>query len=167
MIEAVVGDITTAPCEAIVNAANSQLWMGGGVAGAIKRAAGPEVESEAMAQGPIRHGEAVVTSAGALPAPIRWIIHAATMGPDLRTDENLIRRATASALAAAARIGARSIALPAMGTGVGGFPMDRAAVVMVEEARVAAAEPGTSLERILFVLRDKAARRLFELAIAG
>ena len=159
-IDAVVGDVTTADVEAIVNAANSQLWMGGGVAGAIKRAAGAEVESEAMAQGPIQPGEAVVTSAGRLPPPIRWVIHAATMGSDLQTTEELVRRATASALAAAARIGARSIALPAMGTGVGGFPMDRAATVMVGEARQAAASGG-SVERIVFVLRDDTARETF------
>jgi O-acetyl-ADP-ribose deacetylase (regulator of RNase III) len=160
VIETIVGDITTVDCDAIVNAANSQLWMGGGVAGAIKRAAGSIVEQEAMAQGPIRPGEAVVTSAGSLPPPIRWVIHAATMGSDLRTSEDLVRQATASALAAAARIGARSIALPAMGTGVGGFPMDRAAHVMVEEARRASGAGG-SVERVVFVLRDESARALF------
>jgi O-acetyl-ADP-ribose deacetylase (regulator of RNase III) len=163
-IEAVVGDITSSDCEAIVNAANSQLWMGGGVAGAIKRAAGPIVELEAMAQGPINPGEAVATSGGSLPTPIRWVIHAATMGPDLQTNEHLIRQATASALATAAEIGARSIALPAMGTGVGGFPISRAAQVMVEEAQMATepGRPGSSLERVLFVLRDEESRRLFD-----
>lgn len=160
-IEAIVGDITTADTEAIVNAANSQLWMGGGVAGAIKRAAGGSVEQEATAQGPIQPGESVVTSAGNLAEPIRWVIHAATMGPDLQTSEELVRRATASAFAAAARVGAKSIALPAMGTGVGGFPMQRAATVMVEEARKAAEAKG-SLERIVFVLRDDAAKQTFE-----
>ena len=164
-IEAIVGDITTADVEAIVNAANSQLWMGGGVAGAIKRAAGSIVEQEALAQGPIQPGEAVATSAGALPPPIRWVIHAATMGPDLQTSEELVRMATASALAKAAEIGARSIALPAMGTGVGGFPMDRAAAVMVEEAK-RAAQSGGSLERIVFVLRDESAQQLFARQLA-
>ena len=96
-IEAIVGDITRVDCEAIVNAANSQLWMGGGVAGAIKRAGGQVIEDEAVAQGPIRPGEAAATGAGALPDPIRWVIHAATMGPDLQTSEELVRRATASA----------------------------------------------------------------------
>src|SRR6188768_2497726 len=111
-IEAVVGDITRIDAEAIVNAANSHLWMGGGVAGAIKRAAGSIVEQEAVAQGPIQPGEAVATSAGALPPPIRWVIHAATMGPDLQTSEDLVRQATASALAKAAEVGATSIAMP-------------------------------------------------------
>src|SRR5262245_57546984 len=122
-IDVKVGDLTTVDCEAIVNAANSQLWMGGGVAGAILRAGGQVIEDEAMAQGPIQPGEAVITSAGSLSTPIRWVIHAATMGPDLQTDESLVRTATASALAAAAGIGAKSVAMPAMGTGVGGFPM--------------------------------------------
>lgn len=158
-IEAIVGDITQVEAEAIVNAANSELWMGGGVAGAIKRAGGSEIEVEAMAQGPIRPGEAVVTSAGRLPPPIRWVIHAATMGPDLQTSEALVRAATASALARAAEIGAKSVALPAMGTSVGGFPIERAAQVMVEEAM--RLRGGGSLQRIVFVLRDEIARRLF------
>jgi len=160
VLAVVMGDLTAADTDAIVNAANSQLWMGGGVAGAIKRAAGEGVESEAMAQGPIQPGESVVTSAGNLPDPIRWVVHAATMGPDLRTSEELIRLATASALAAAADAGARSIAFPALGTGVGGFPLASAARVMVEVAgRVAAA--GTPLERIVFVVRDETAANAF------
>jgi len=163
-LEAVVGDITVADTDAIVNAANSQLWMGGGVAGAIKRAAGDEVQDEAVAQGPIEPGESVITSAGRLPAPIRWIVHAATMGPDLVTSEDYIRQATASALAVAARAGARSIAFPALGTGVGGFALDRAAEVMVEEARRALAE-GLSIERIVFVGRGDETRAAFDAAI--
>jgi O-acetyl-ADP-ribose deacetylase (regulator of RNase III) len=161
-IEAMIGDITRVDTEAIVNAANSELWMGGGVAGAIKRAAGQSVEQEAMAQGPIRPGEAVATSAGSLRAPIQWVIHAATMCPDLRTSEALVRSATAAALQRAVQVGARSIALPAMGTGVGGFPMDRAAVVMVDEARrLADSDAAKALERILFVLRDDRALAAF------
>ena len=164
-IDAIVGDITSVDVEAIVNAANSELWMGGGVAGAIKRAAGSIVEQEAVVQGPIQPGEAVATSAGALSLPIRWVIHAATMGPDLETSEELVRMATASALAKAAEIGAKSIALPAMGTGVGRFPIERAAAVMVDEARRAAQSDG-SLERIVFVLRDESAQQLFARQIA-
>jgi O-acetyl-ADP-ribose deacetylase len=159
-IEVVVGNITAVEADAIVNAANSQLWMGGGVAGAIKRAAGAQVEAEAMAQGPIRPGQAVVTSAGRLPAPIRWVIHAATMGADLRTSEEYIRAATRSVLVEAARIGARSIALPALGTGVGGFSVRRTAEIMVAEAQRAEESVGP-LERILFVVRDPAAREEF------
>src|SRR5205807_5858876 len=85
-IRVVKGDITALPCEAIVNAANSHLWMGGGVAGAIKRRGGPEIEQEAMRRGPVPVGEAVATGAGRLPA--RYVIHAVTMGQDLRSEEH-------------------------------------------------------------------------------
>lgn len=159
-IEVMVGDITAVEVEAIVNAANSQLWMGGGVAGAIKRAAGAQVEADAMAQGPIRPGQAVVTSAGQLPPPIRWVIHAATMGADLRTSEEYIRAATRAAIETAAQVGAKSIALPALGTGVGGFSIHRAAEIMVAEAH-RAQESASPLERILFVVRDQSAREEF------
>lgn len=159
-IEAIVGDITRADAEAIVNAANSELWMGGGVAGAIKVAGGLEIESEAIAQGPIRPGEAVATSAGRLSPPIRMVIHAATMGPDLQTSEALVRAATGSALAKAVEMGAASIALPAMGTGVGGFPMEHAAAAMVEEV-VRAADAGRAPPRVTFVLRTEESRRSF------
>jgi len=164
-IEVVVGDLLDAGTDAIVNAANSELWMGGGVAGAIKRAAGSEVESEAMAQGPIKPGESVVTSAGRLPPPTRWVVHAATMGPDLRTSADYIRGATASALAAAARVGATSIALPALGTGVGGFSIERAAQLMVSEALEFA--PGSNLKRVVFVVRSQAAQEEFVRACAS
>lgn len=153
-IEVAVGDLTQADTDTIVNAANSQLWMGGGVAGAIKRAAGEEVEREAVAQGPIRPGEAVATSAGNLQPPIRHVIHAATMGPDLLTSEAYIRAATASALARAVDVGAGSIALPALGTGVGGFSMGEAARVMVEETK-SAARAGRAPARVVFVLRNE------------
>jgi len=162
-LEVVIGDITSAKVEAIVNAANSELWMGGGVAGAIKRAAGDGVEQEAMAQGPIEPGESVATSAGELPAPIRLVIHAATMGPDLMTSETLIRQATTSALAQASRLGATSLAYPALGTGVGGFRMDQAAEAMVSS--VLAADDG-SVEMVLFVVRDFPAMQDFAAAIA-
>ncbi|HEY7024121.1 MAG TPA: macro domain-containing protein [Candidatus Limnocylindrales bacterium] len=161
-LEVVIGDITSAKVEAIVNAANSELWMGGGVAGAIKRAAGDSVEKEAMALGPISPGESVVTSAGALPAPIKWVVHAATMGPDLLTSESLIREATTSALAEGARIGATSMAYPALGTGVGGFRMDQAAEVMVGAVL---AGDGGPVEMVLFVVRDFPAMQEFASAI--
>lgn len=162
-LEVVVGDLVNADTDAIVNAANSQLWMGGGVAGAIRRAAGSEVESEAMGQGPIKPGESVVTSAGRLAAPIRWVVHAATMGPDLQTSEEYIRLATGSALAAAARAGAASLAFPALGTGVGGFPIERAAKVMVDAVRAVAARQ--SVDRVVFVVRNEEAKRAFEEAL--
>lgn len=162
-VEVTVDDLLDADADAIVNAANSELWMGGGVSGAIKRAAGEQVEREAMAQGPILPGEAVATSAGRLPPPIRWVIHAATMGPDLQTSEYYIRSATASALAVAVQVGAKSVAFPALGTGVGGFPIERAAQIMVEACRQAA-EAGWAPERVVFVLRSAEATAAFRQA---
>ncbi len=124
-------DITQLAVDAIVNAANSELWMGGGVAGAIKRAGGMVIEREAQAKGPIPVGEAVVTSAGQLPC--RYVIHAATMGPDLVTDAAKIRAATRNALWRAEELGLSTLAFPALGTGVGGFSLTEAARLMVEE----------------------------------
>jgi len=160
-IEVMVGDLTKTPVEAIVNAANNELWMGGGVAGAIRAAGGAGIEQEAMAQGPIEPGTAVATSAGRLPLPIRWVIHAATMpAATLLTDEVLIRSATRSALKKADEVGAKSVGLPALGTGVGGFPVERAARVMAEEA-VAFGRTAQSVGRVVFVVRNEEARRAF------
>jgi O-acetyl-ADP-ribose deacetylase (regulator of RNase III) len=124
------------------------------VAGAIKRAGGEEIEREAVAKGPIEVGEAVATGAGSLSAT--WVIHGAVMGQDLRTDEDLVRRTTESCLRVADELGAESLALPAFGTGVGGFPVERCARIMVEAVR--AHRPG-SLTRVVFaVFGDEAAR---------
>lgn len=158
-IELIKGDIAEVGADAIVNAANDHLWMGAGVAGALKRAGGDEIEREAMAKGPIAVGEAVATGAGRLPA--KWVIHAAAMGQDLRTDADKIRRATASALRVADEIGARSIVFPALGTGVGGFPIDDCARVIVDAVR-AHLDSGSRLERVTFVLRGDDAFRAFE-----
>jgi O-acetyl-ADP-ribose deacetylase (regulator of RNase III) len=152
------GDIATVAADAIVNAANDHLWMGAGVAGALKRAGGDEIEREAMAKGPIAVGDAVATGAGRLPA--RWVIHAAAMGQDLRTDADKIRRATASALRVADEVGARSIVFPALGTGVGGFPLDECARIMVTAVRAHLA--GSAIERVIFALRGEDALRAFE-----
>jgi O-acetyl-ADP-ribose deacetylase len=141
------GDIAAVEVDAVANAANDRLWMGAGVAGALKRSGGDEIEREAMAQGPIPLGSAVPTGAGCLPA--RWVIHGAVMGQDLRTNADLVRRTTRSCLELADELGCRSLALPAFGTGVGGFPLAECARVMVEEAR--AYEPG-SLERVVFAV---------------
>ena len=135
--------------DAIVNAANSALWMGAGVAGAIKRRGGEEIEREAMAKGPIAVGGAVATGAGRLAA--RYVIHAAAMGPDLITSEEAIRRATNNALRVAEELTVRSIALPALGTGVGGFAIEDCARVMLDEV-IAHLERGSSLELVVFAL---------------
>lgn len=149
MIRVVKGDITELPLDAIVNAANNHLWMGAGVAGAIKRKGGTVIEEEAMAKGPIPVGEAVVTGAGSLKA--RYVIHAAAMGQDLTTDGAKVRAATRSALLRAEELGLEGIALPALGTGVGGLDFAAAARVMVTEARRHLAR-GSVLKEVVFAL---------------
>jgi O-acetyl-ADP-ribose deacetylase (regulator of RNase III) len=156
------GDITSLKVDAIANAANNHLWMGAGVAGAIKRAGGEEIEREALQQGPIEVGEAVATTAGRLPA--RWVIHGAVMGQDLQTNADLVRRTTESCLRAADELGAESIALPAFGTGVGGFPLEECARIMVEAAR--AHEP-SSLKRIVFAVFGADAKAAFEKTLSA
>ena len=150
------GDIAAVEADAIANAANDRLWMGAGVAGALKRAGGEEIEREAMAQGPIGLGSAVATPAGRLPA--RWVIHGAVMGQDLQTNADLVRRTTRSCLQAADELGCRSLALPAFGTGVGGFALEECAKVMVAEARDF--EP-RSLERVVFAVFGPDAYEVF------
>jgi O-acetyl-ADP-ribose deacetylase len=157
----VEGDITTLEVDAVANAANSSLWMGSGVAGAIKQAGGEEIEREAVAKGPIAVGEAVATGAGRLAA--RWVIHGAAMGPDLRTDEELVRHTTRRCLEVADELGARSLALPAFGSGVGGLPLEICARAMVDV--VTAYEP-KSLAEVSVAVYGTAAREAFELALA-
>ncbi len=132
-VKALHGDITKLEVDAIVNAANIHLFMGGGVAGAIKRAGGKEIEDEAVRQGPINIGSAVVTSAGKLKA--KYVIHTPTMELDFKTDEKKVRLAMIAALRKAEELRISSIAFPALGTGVGGLPKDLAARVMVEELK--------------------------------
>jgi O-acetyl-ADP-ribose deacetylase len=164
-IEVLDADITTLSVDAIANAANTHLLHGGGVAGAIARAAGEDLQRESRERAPIGLGEAVETTAGAMPA--RWVIHAATMvDPGGRTDADVVRRATAATLARADALGARSLALVAFGTGVGGFPLDAAARIEVEVVRAHLAA-GSALERIVFAVRGDAARSAFERALAG
>ena len=154
------GDITALEVDAIANAANNHLWMGAGVAGAIKRAGGEEIEREAVAKGPIEIGDAVATGAGRLRA--RWVIHGAVMGQDLRTDADLVRRTTESCLQVADELGAESLALPAFGTGVGGFPLHQCAQIMVEA--VSDYEP-SSLERVVFAVFGSDAKAAFAEAL--
>ena len=161
-LRVVEGDITALDVDAIANAANNHLWMGAGVAGAIKRAGGEGIEREAVGKGPIEVGDAVATGAGRLQA--RWVVHGAVMGQDLRTNADLVRRTTRRCLEVADELGARSVALPAFGTGVGGFPPDECATIMVEEARV---HESQSLQEVVFAVFGDGARRAFEAALAG
>jgi O-acetyl-ADP-ribose deacetylase (regulator of RNase III) len=153
------GDITGFSTDAIVNAANSALWMGAGVAGAIKRGGGHEIEDEAVRQGPIPVGEAVVTGAGRLKA--RFVIHAAVMGTDLVTDGDKIRSATENSLLRAEELGVKSIAFPALGTGVGGFSYSRAAEIMIDTVREHLAGQ-SGLEEVFFALYGDEAYKAFE-----
>jgi O-acetyl-ADP-ribose deacetylase (regulator of RNase III) len=159
-LEVVEGDIALLEVDAVANAANDHLWMGAGVAGALKRAGGDEIEREAVALGPVEVGTAVATGAGSLPA--NYVIHGAVMGQDLRTSADLVRRTTKSCLELADELGLGSLALPAFGTGVGGFPLEECAEIMVGEARVY--EP-RSLERVVFAVYGDDSRRAFEDAL--
>ena len=158
--EVVEGDIVSLQVDAVANAANNALWMGSGVAGALKRAGGVEIEREAVAKGPIDVGDAVATGAGRLPA--RWVIHAAVMGQDLVTGADAIRSGTRRALEVADALGAESVALPAFGTGVGGFPLDECARIMVAEAR---AFDASNIRRIVFAVFGANAEAAFRAAL--
>jgi O-acetyl-ADP-ribose deacetylase (regulator of RNase III) len=161
-LQVVEGDIAALEVDAIANAANNHLWMGSGVAGAIKRAGGDEIEREAVPHGPIDVGEAVATGAGRLPA--RWVIHGAVMGQDLRTNAELVRRTTESCLRVADELGAESLALPAFGTGVGGFPLGECARIMVDAVR---AYKPSSLKRVVFAVFGADAAAAFERTLAA
>jgi O-acetyl-ADP-ribose deacetylase (regulator of RNase III) len=151
------GDITDLEVEAIVNAANNQGWLGSGVAGAIRRAAGDEVETEAVAQGPWEVGGAVRTGPGRLgERGVRAILHAAAMGAGVRASRESVASATAAALDLAAAEGLSSVALPALGTGVGGLGYPACAAAMAGAVRGHCAGP-TSLRLIAFALYDQEA----------
>jgi O-acetyl-ADP-ribose deacetylase (regulator of RNase III) len=153
------GDITEWEVDAIVNAANSTLAMGTGVAGAIKRKGGVIIEEEAIRQGPIEVGEAILTTAGNLAAT--HVIHAATMGPDLKTDPAKISAATTSTLRLANKHRITSIAFPALGTGVGGVAPEHAAEAMVAPVLTHLRQGASSLKRVVFVVYQDEAYRAF------
>lgn len=163
-IEVVDTDITKLELDAIANAANTDLKHGGGVAGAISRAGGPVVQRESSAVAPIGLGEAVETTGGDMPC--RWVIHAATMELGGPTSADIIRDATASTLRKADELGARSLALVAFGTGVGGFPVEEAAEIEVSEVRRHLDAGGSSLDRVVFAVRGEAALQAFQAALA-
>jgi O-acetyl-ADP-ribose deacetylase len=162
-IEVERADITKLEVDAIASAANTELKHGGGVAGAISRAGGPAVQEESDRVAPIGLGEAVETTAGEMPS--RWVIHAATMELGGPTSAEIIRQATASTLAKADELGAKSLALVAFGTGVGGFPLEEAARIEVEEVR-RHLDHGTGLERVVFAIRGEDAEAAFRTVVA-
>jgi O-acetyl-ADP-ribose deacetylase len=158
------GDICELEVDAIVNPANPSLWMATGVGGAIKRAGGDAIEFAAVRQGPIGLGEAVVTPAGSLAA--RMIIHAVSLDRDRRTSAIAIQGAVRSAMARARENNVTSIAFPALGTGVGGYPIDEAARITL--AAIHEELPSCpSIEVVTFALRGAAAYAAFETAVHG
>jgi O-acetyl-ADP-ribose deacetylase len=158
-LEVLQADVTKLDVDAIANAANTQLQHGGGVAGAISRAGGPEVQRDSDEKAPIGLGEAVETTAGDLPS--RWVIHAATMELGGPTSAEIIEQATRSTLDRAEQLNCRSLALVAFGTGVGGFPLDQAARLMVGVAK----QHEGQLERIVFAVHGDEAERAFRDAV--
>lgn len=165
-ISVVLGDITESRAEVIVNAANNRLLMGGGVAGVIKRKGGKGIEEEALKKGPIETGGAVATSAGELAA--KYVIHAATMGMDFKTDETMIRQACRSSLQLAAELNVSSIVFPALGCGTGGFPLLASAKIMAQEVlRHLRAADDAPLKEIVFCLYDQEAFAIFKRGVLG
>ena len=153
------GDLTEMDVDAIVNAANNDLILGGGVAGAIRRKGGEEIQRECDAIGSIPIGYAAITGGGKLAA--RFVIHAASMRLGGTTSAEALRGSTSHALRIAAERDLKSIAFPAVGTGIAGFPMQQCAEIMLYEA-VQHLKNGSSLEKIYFVLFDEDARQVFE-----
>ncbi|MGA8870236.1 MAG: macro domain-containing protein [Candidatus Acidiferrales bacterium] len=158
-IEIQQGDLTEMNTDAIVNAANNDLQLGGGVAGAIRRKGGPKIQAECNEIGTIPVGGAAITSGGDLKA--RHVIHAASMELGGRTSAQDLRSSTAHSLRIAAQNGLKSIAFPAVGTGIAAFPVRECAEIMLREAAKHLEGP-TSVEKIYFVLFDRDALKLFE-----
>ena len=157
------GDICDLEVDAIVNAANLSLWMSTGVGGAIKRAGGDEIEFAAVRQAPVELGAAIVTPAGRLAA--KAVIHAVSLDRDRRTSAATIDTAVRSAMARAREMEAASIAFPALGTGVGGFPLEEAARVMVAAIRdELPASP--AVQHVILAMRGAAPYQAFEAALA-
>ncbi len=154
----VEGDLTEETTDAIVNAANNDLILGGGVAGAIARRGGAEIQRECSAHGPIAVGDAAITHGGRLRAA--WVIHAASMRLGGRTTAENLRGSTRRSLELAAEKSLRSIAFPAVGTGIAGFPLADCARLMLEEV-VSQVKTGTSLQLVRFVLFSDEAEATF------
>jgi O-acetyl-ADP-ribose deacetylase (regulator of RNase III) len=148
------GDICDLEVDAIVSPASTSLWMSTGIAGELKRVGGDAIEFAAVRQGPAVLGDAIVTPAGSLAA--RVVIHAVSLERDRRTSGPAIDRAARSAMARARELSLSSVAFPALGTGVGGFPLDEAARIAVEAVRDELASPST-IEHVIFALRGAAA----------
>ena len=157
------GDITDESVDVIVNAANSELLLGSGVAGAIREKGGPEIAAECAAHGPVEVGGAAITGAGNLAA--RFVIHAAGMALGGQVNEESLQSVLRASLELAERNGCRTISIPAIGAGVGGLSLQTCAEISLAEARRYVEERGEGavLEEIRFVLFGEPAFRLFEM----
>jgi O-acetyl-ADP-ribose deacetylase (regulator of RNase III)/ADP-ribose pyrophosphatase YjhB (NUDIX family) len=158
-------DLTSLRVDAIVNAANNELVMGGGLAGAIRKRGGKQIEDEAVKIGPIAVGGAVATGAGNLAA--KFVIHAATMGMDFKTDETKVRNSCRNALKVAGELGVSSIAFPALGCGVGKFPLLAAAKIMAQEVFRHLRDGKSNLRQVIFCLYDEEAFAAFQKGVIG
>jgi len=164
-ITVLTGDITRLEVDAIVNPANSQLIMGGGVAGAILRAGGDQIQKEALRKAPVQIGKAVATTAGKLKA--KYVIHAPTMTlPAMSANKENAKLATRGALECAQQLGVKSVAFPGMGTGVGGLNPKEAASAMVEEIK-GHIETGTTIKQIILVGFGADLTQSFEKAVGA
>ncbi len=157
----IAGDLVEQEVDAIVNAANNDLQLGGGVAGAIRRSGGPSIQEECDAHGPIRVGEAAITGAGKLRA--RFVIHAASMSLGGRTTRDSLKSSMDHVFSLAHQHRVETIAVPAVGTGIAGFPIDDCARVMAECLQ-AALNAGWAASEVRFVLFGEEAKRPFEAA---
>lgn len=160
----ILGDITDMEVDAVVNAANTDLILGSGVAGAIRKKGGPSIQRECDRIGPVPLGEAAVTGAGNLKA--KYVIHAAGMHPGGSVSRRSLSDATKNSLVRADEKGLRSIAFPAVGTGVGGFPLGECAHIMIDTVSAHLETGETALEKVFFVLFDEPSYAVFEEALA-
>lgn len=162
-IEIVVGDITEMEVDAIVNAANTDLRLGSGVAGAIRKKGGPSIQAECDKAGPVKLGEAAITAGGLLKA--RYVIHAAGMHLGGSVSGDSLKTCIESSLKKATKLGIHNLAFPAIGTGVGNFPLEDCAEIMLGCASEFLQNEKTSIEKIYFVLFDEAGCRAFNSAL--
>src|SRR6185436_15516206 len=154
------GDITTVDADAIVNSANNDLVMGGGVSGAIRRVAGQQVQDECHKIGTVPLGTAVVTSGGLLKA--QWIIHAAVNPLGMWADAKSVRNAVKATMKRAEEKQIKRLAFPALGTGAGALAVERCADILIEEVMKHCENDQTSLEEVMFVLYDEKPFAIFE-----
>jgi len=162
-IEIALGDITEMDVDAIVNAANTDLKLGSGVAGAIRKKGGPSIQTECDKIGPVKLGDAAVTAGGLLKA--RYVLHAAGMHLGGIVSSDSLEASTLNSLKKASELGIQTLAYPAIGTGVGNFPLQQCANIMLDTVSEFLENERTSIEKIYFVLFDEADYQTFNAAL--